>query len=348
MSVYKVGICGHYGGNKQFFDGQTVKTKAITKALSKIIGENQLVTIDTFGGAKALPRCLTKLVNMINKCENVIILPAQNSVKIFPRYLVFLNRFYKKRIHYVVIGGWLPKLLETSPQLRRTIKKLDGVYVETLTMKRRLEALGLENIVLLRNFKELEVVRSVELEQWSGGTLSLCVFSRIMEQKGIKDIIDVITDINKALNRVAFSLDIYGPIDAEYKETFRALEEHFPEYIKYNGVVPSDKSVDVLKKYYALVFPTKFYTEGIPGTIIDAYASGIPVISSRWESFQDVIDENITGIGYEFDNIGDLRNKLLAIYEDSSYLDSMRYNCVEKAKEYLPDLAIRPLIERIK
>lgn len=48
------------------------------------------------------------------------------------------------------------------------------------------------------------------------------------------------------------------------------------------------------------MFPTLFYTEGIPGTIIDAYAAGLPVISSKWESYGDVIEDNVTGIGYEF------------------------------------------------
>lgn len=58
--------------------------------------------------------------------------------------------------------------------------------------------------------------------------------------------------------------------------------------------------METLKNYFALVFPTLFYTEGIPGTIIDAYAAGLPVISSKWESYDDVIEDNITGVGYEF------------------------------------------------
>ena len=67
-------------------------------------------------------------------------------------------------------------------------------------------------------------------------------------------------------------------------------------------MVPYDKSVDVIKNYYALLFPTKFITEGVPGTIIDAYSAGVPVIASRWHSFTDVIDDGITGIGYEIYN----------------------------------------------
>ena len=50
--MIKVGICGHYGGNKIFLDGQTVKTKTITKELIRQLGEEQVRTVDTFGGKR--------------------------------------------------------------------------------------------------------------------------------------------------------------------------------------------------------------------------------------------------------------------------------------------------------
>ena len=62
-------------------------------------------------------------------------------------------------------------------------------------------------------------------------------------------------------------------------------------------------SVDVLKSYFFLLFPTKCPGEGIPGTIIDAYAAGLPVVSSLYPNFAEIIDEGVTGLGYEFDNV---------------------------------------------
>ena len=56
---------------------------------------------------------------------------------------------------------------------------------------------------------------------------------------------------------------------------------------------------NVIKGYYMLLFPTHFTTEGIPGTIIDSYAAGVPVIASKWDGFNDVIDNGVTGIGYQ-------------------------------------------------
>ena len=49
-----IGICGHYGGNKNCLDGQTVKTKIITKELQKDFGSNEVKIVDTYGGKKRL------------------------------------------------------------------------------------------------------------------------------------------------------------------------------------------------------------------------------------------------------------------------------------------------------
>ena len=71
-----------------------------------------------------------------------------------------------------------------------------------------------------------------------------------------------------------------------------------------------------MKYYFALLFPTRFYTEGIPGTILDAYAAGIPVICSRWESCADVVDDGVTGITYPFEDMQMLKHtKTLGIIQ---------------------------------
>ena len=97
-----------------------------------------------------------------------------------------------------------------------------------------------------------------------------------------------------------------------------------------------------------LVFPTRFFTEGIPGTILDAYAAGVPVISSRWESFFDVVDDGYTGIGYEFGNKAELENLLERISHNPEIIVDKKYYCLRKAKEYVPKVVLHSLLENCK
>ena len=125
------------------------------------------------------------------------------------------------------------------------------------------------------------------------------------------------------------------------------MQKTFTPYVKYGGLVPFDRSVEVLKDYFALLFPTRFYTEGIPGTVIDAYAAGVPVISARWESFSDILEDGVTGIGYTFGNA----DELTAILKDHpalvEKLNALKENCTEQARRYLPETAIGILLERL-
>ena len=144
-----------------------------------------------------------------------------------------------------------------------------------------------------------------------------------------------------------YTLDIYGPIDEQQIDWFEELQKTFPDYVKYKGMVQFDKSVEVLKDYFFLAFPTRFYTEGIPGTILDAYAAGVPVLASKWESFNDVVDDGSTGIGYEFADYKDLKQKIEHIYENPNEIINLKKSCINKAEDYLPHVAIKVLVDEL-
>ena len=170
----------------------------------------------------------------------------------------------------------------------------------------------------------------------------------LLKEGGVgDDIIHAVEDINKRYGKNKFTLDIYGQIDEKYQDIFEIVIKQFPEYIRYCGSVSFDKSTDVLKNYFALVFPTRFYTEGIPGTIIDAYASGVPVVSSKWESFYDMIDDGKVGYGYQFGNYDDLVNVLIYIAENPECMIKMKTNCIEKAHEYAADKVVGKFVRGV-
>ncbi len=45
--MYKVGVCGHFGGEKNLLNGQTVKTKLLTKELRLALGTQDVNIVDT-------------------------------------------------------------------------------------------------------------------------------------------------------------------------------------------------------------------------------------------------------------------------------------------------------------
>lgn len=346
----KIAIIGNFGDlSKNATDGQTIKTRIVTQELKTVFGEKNIKIYNTYGGANNLFKAPFVSLLALICASNVLIFPAHRGLRVYAPLLVLFSQFIpNRRLHYSVIGGWLPTFIQNKPILKHALRRFYGIYVETDTMKIAMEEQQYNNISIMPNFKDLHIVNKEELEREYAEPYKLCTFSRVMKEKGIEDAVKVVTSINKKLGRVVYTLDVYGKVDPTQTEWFYNLKQTFPEYIRYKGIIDFDKSVDTIKDHFALLFPTHFFTEGIPGTIIDAYAAGVPVVSAKWQSYADIIDDGQTGLCYEFDNIKEFEQILIDIAQNPTLITSLKRNCTKKAQEYLPKNAIIPLVNNIK
>lgn len=345
--MYKIGICGHYGGGHQYLDGQTVKTKIVTTELKKQFGEDEVVTIDTHGGINALIKGFNEYIFAFKNCENIVMLPAENGLKVLAPMFAILNKHYHCRLHYIVIGGWLPDFILAKKLLTYNLMKFDCIYVETNQMKNKLESMGFSNVKVMTNCKELRILRPDELVYRSDEPYKLCTFSRVMKEKGIEDAINAVRSINEDAGRSVFGLDIYGQIDGNQTQWFEKLRKSFPDYIKYGGMVPFDKSTEVLKEYHALLFPTYYEGEGFAGTLIDAMAAGVPAIASDWKYNPEIVRHGETGFLYKTHDIGELARCIIQSIKDNEKWGEMKQKSIEKAIDFLPENALRSLFESI-
>ena len=337
----KIAIIGKFHTDKGIVDGQAIKTTILASEVEKKVGQENVIRIITFGWKKRPIKLFADSVRAIRKCSDVILMTDAGGIKVFPWLLLLFNVKKQCRLHYSVVGGWLVHLLKKHKFLAACLKRFDAIYVETCAMKAGLEALGFDNLYIIRNCKPLSPIAETELFASAEEPYKLCIFSRIMREKGIDEAVNAVMATNAHYGRTVFSLDLYGQVDDDQVTWFENLSAKFPAEIQYCGVVPFEKSVEIIKSYYALLFPTKFYTEGIPGTIIDAYAAGVPVIASEWENFTDMIELGKTGFGYPFAQPGQLKEILINLAKSPVQILDMKKNCLEKAEEYLPDNALK-------
>ena len=326
--------------------GQEVKTCILADALEPKYGK--IYRIDTLAKNSRMKMPFQLLLAMIT-CTDIVILPAHNGLVVLSKLLSKLNKLFHRRLHYSVIGGWLQDLLPNHPDVMKALHEFTGIYVETKTMMNALQKLGFTNVYVVPNCKPLSIIKKNDLDTSYSEPYKLVTFSRVTEKKGIGTAANSVMKLNKKYGRKVFTLDIYGPVDpGEDESWFAELRKSFTDAITYRGNAPFDKSVEILSGYFALLFPTQYFTEGIPGTIIDAYAAGVPVIASKWKSFADVVEAGVTGLGYDFNTTTDLEKIMEKIVNDPSMITDLKQGCIRKANDFLPQNAIKPLIDRIK
>ena len=340
----KVAVIGHFGFGHDLANGQTIKTKIVAEEIHRFCNEKP-VCVDAHGGIKAIIPVAFGAINSLRKCDNVIMMLTENGLKVCIPILAVFNKIFRRRLHYVVVGGWLPDFLKKHPGLVRELKSFYLIYVETYNMKSSLEQIGIKNVVVMPNCKNIKILDRPEK---CSRPYKLCTFSRVMREKGIEDAVLAVKKANQKLGESFYRLDIYGQIDSKQEEWFEELKKTFPEYIKYGGTIQYDRSTDILKDYFLLLFPTYYVGEGFAGTAIDAFSAGVPVLASNWKYNSEVINEGINGGLFEAHNIEQMADRLVNIAQNTDKWEKMRENCLQDAEKYRPDKVLKKLFENLK
>lgn len=343
-----VAIIGKFCIGKDVADGQSVKTRIVAQELERAFGAENIWRIDTYNWKKNPFKLFGKCILAVQKFRNVIFATDEGGIKVFPRLLSWANVMGKCKIHYYVVGGWLRTYLDSSKSATRTLQRLTSVYVEVPAMLRELEDRGFRNGVLVNKFRRMTPVKVDDIELSPTEPYKLCFFSRVMEEKGIEDAIVSVRMANERAGFEKFALDIYGAIHEPYREKFERMEQRFPPYIRYGGVVDFRESGRVLKDYYAMLFPTRYASEGYPNVVVDAFAAGLPIIATRWNYNADIIRDREDGILVDAGNVEHLVAAIEELTNAPDKYAEMRLSCLARCSEYLPENAIAKVVERLK
>ena len=337
-------IIGKFAYKDNIMDGQTVKCRTIYDAVSNKYKKENISYIDTYKWQKKPFKLFYNIIYQFKKSDNIIMMPAQKGVKVFAPILSLLNKKYNKKIYYIVIGSWLYEEIKYDKKIIDQLKSFNNIFVETNLLKKNLLKIGFTNVKILNNYKNIQILSENSFPKCKEKKIiNICSFSRVNEMKGIKDAILSLKEINK--DSILVKYDIYGPIEEEFKKEFANLVSNNSTFVSYLGIIDSNKSVQFIKKYDALIFPTKYKTEGIPGTIIDSYAAGVPVIASKWENYSDIIENNVTGLIFKFNDFIDFKEKIVYLYNHQREIYKMKKNCLNKADEYCQIKALKELFE---
>lgn len=342
-----IGICGHYSDSAIALNGQTVKTKILTESLEEVYGMENVLRCDTHNWKKRIFSFGFNCLKLLFCCKNIVLLPAQSAVlSLFPMFVI-LNRIFNRKIHYYVVGGWLLETVENHPNLMKYLKAIDGIYVELRTMEIQLKDIGLTNVYYVNKFRKLRIIPEEKIPTSSSLPLRFCLFSRIMKEKGVEEAIASVSEINQRFGKTLCELDIYGQIDPNYQKHFEEICEKLPQGVRYNGFVDFSRSGEVLEQYDALLFPTYYEGEGYANTIVDAYASALPVIATNWKYNGEVVSEGNDGRIYDYRCPEQLTEIIAEYVANPEELLKMRKNARQRAFEYEPTTAITSLLSNI-
>lgn len=127
--------------------------------------------------------------------------------------------------------------------------------------------------------------------------------SRIMRQKGIDQYLAAAKYIKKKYPETEFH--IYGFCEEEYQNVLDKLQAE--KIINYHGMVQDMQSV--YKEINCLIHPT-YYPEGMSNVLLEACASGRPIITTDRPGCREIVDDGVNGFVVVEQNSKDLTDKI--------------------------------------
>ena len=347
MRHIKIGFIGHLAIGKDYYDGQTIKTRTVYEGIYRVI--DNIVYVDT--NKKNSP---LKLIIDTLKCllftNRIIVMLSRNGLKVYLPLLYLYSKLPGKKVFHCVIGGNDDELLNENPKWIHYMASFSANWYESKKLVEKMKNKGILSSEYLPNFKNIKRLDIKQLnfyvnDQKNSDTYKFCTFSRVTKEKGISDAVQALNSVIKSRGKNIY-LDVYGPIDPNYEKEFFDLLTKY-DFVKYRGVVEAQESVECLKGYYGLMFPTYFYGEGFPGTLIDAMCAGVPVIASDWHFNSEIINDGIDGIVYGTSKYEKLEDAIMWAIDNKENFINFKKKTWEKAENFLIEKNINYILNEM-
>ena len=275
-------------------------------------------------------------------CNTLIILPCLNNLTVMFPVFYYMSKIFRFDIISICIGGWQVEYFLGSEKFRchplqmEMSKKIKAFLPEMIRVNKDLiNQCGFTNTEVFPNFRNFH--RSTQVITNESG-LRLVFMARVNKMKGYDVIFDSLHFIRE--NCPGSKVDFYGGIASEDKDDFMNKVKANCDIASYKGVLTPEKIHDTLNNYDVLLLPTKYYTEGFPGSILDAYISGIPVIVTEWKHAHEFVSDKNTGIIIPFNNNQEaFNNSILSLFMDRNKLNYMKSAAYKEADKYSDEAA---------
>lgn len=181
-----------------------------------------------------------------------------------------------------------------SPVLRKIWREADALIANSEGLKKRAQRFESRyEISVIENGVDDSFFCPLDGNKEQDGMLKILFVSRLIEGKGLQFVIPDIKEVNESVikeGKKGIKLLIVG--DGPFRQTLENLiKEHGAEQIvSFEG----RKDKDEVREYYrdADIFILPSLSEGMPNVVLEAMASGLPIVMTPCEGSKELINGN--------------------------------------------------------
>jgi glycosyltransferase involved in cell wall biosynthesis len=183
------------------------------------------------------------------------------------------------------------------------------------------------SISVIPNGVELDRFFPAETSEKSK-VLRLLTVGRLSVTKRIEMLIDAVEILHRTACKL--HLTIVGGGQMQQRLRKNVAERELSDVIKLTGRVSSEKMPEVYRN--SDIFISASIQEGMSNAMLEAMASGLPIVTTQCEGLAELIDGN--GIIVEKDNIEDIAKAIKRLADDSGLYKQMSIAARKQAEKF--------------
>ncbi len=257
---------------------------------------------------------------------------SDRGMLMFGGLVLALGRLFGKPVVLRLFGGSFGDFYQQSGRLgRAVIRRILSADVTLLQTRRtiaQLRPFATGRLEWFSTYIKREALPPPHVTEMQAGQrrCSRFVFlGHVRRAKGIDTMLEAASRLPDAV-----SIDIYGPLD-EYTED--EIQRRGMGRVRYRGFLTHDEVDRELWEYDCLVLPTWHRGEGYPGVIAEAYAHGLPVITTNWMAIPEIVDPE-SGILVEPHDTDAFVGAITTLCDDVPRWLAMKRAALAKAEQF--------------
>jgi glycosyltransferase involved in cell wall biosynthesis len=152
-------------------------------------------------------------------------------------------------------------------------------------------------------------------------------FARVCPEKGLHTLCEAYRYLRERTDFSGATLEAAGYLAPEHLPYLEKIERQMKDWglgheFQYRGVLDRAHKVDFLRNLNVLSVPSSYYEpKGI--YLLEAMATGVPVVQPRRGAFPEVLQKTGGGLLVEPDNIESLANGILTLWKDQALAEEL-------------------------
>lgn len=302
-------------------------------------GLQEKITLRYLSTVKDTNKIIKGLSTLFAICKFIFLCPLYDIVHVhmasrnsYNRKTIILKiaHFYGKKTIIHLHGGGFVEFYKTEcnykkqKKISKTFYAANTVIVLSDEWKKLIhDVIGNDNITILHNAVSIP---NYEREDFSNA--NILFLGRLVEEKGIDELIDIIPDISREFPWMTLIICGSGN-EGKYKRLCQARE--IENKVVFKGWVTGEEKEAILKEANVFVLPS--FHEGLPVSMLEAMSFGLVPVVSDVGGIPSVIQNNVNGIIVKPGNKEELKEALSCLLDNNDLKRRLAQNAYNEVRE---------------